>query len=483
MVILPTEKKIDWSRPPVVVFTLLLINLLVFLWQQSNDANVYQTAIEFYSESSLPEQEWQPYVDFRIRGGDIDEPTLQEEREYLFLDLVFDPKFDEFLQETTPYYAANDATRYEWITERAELRRQVNLLSAKAYGLATHQVSVINLITYQFLHGDWMHLLGNMIFLLVCGFAVEASLGGRRFLLFYLLGGAGGGALFQLSQMNNDEIDYLVGASGSISAVMAMYVTLFRLHKIEFFYWLFVFVGYFRAPALLLLPLYIALEAVKWFITPESNIAYSAHIGGFVTGAALVALAQRFMTQSIDDDYIEQRQDEDLERKALDRVYRAIAEYEFEKALTQLELLLAKSEAKQRAQLLRVKLNLVNALGNQQKTDFLVHCIDQNQYFDGLDSAIHHWWSQLSDAEQQAIDNHQRVKIGLRLMDLDQYKASESILYQLVDSHYKQPMVAKLARRLAHFYERQGIVSRTTTMTELADSLMHSGMHDSRTQL
>ncbi len=467
----------------MVVFSLLIINLMVFLWQQSNDAEVYDNSANFYRTSELPAKEWQAYVDYRVRTDNANEEELLQQREYLLLEMAFDPKFDQFLQETIPYYERNDALRYEWTSLREQLRYEIDQLSARAYGLATHQFSVINLVSYQFLHGDWMHLLGNMIFLFICGFAVEASLGGRRFFLFYILGGIGGGLLFQLSHLQSDQQDFLVGASGSVSAVMAMYVTLFRLKKIEFFYWLFVFVGYFRAPALLLLPFYIGMELVQWYTQPDSNIAYSAHIGGFITGFALVLLAQRFLTETIDDNYIEQRQDEDQERKALDRVYRAIAEYEFERALTQLDPLLTKAKGKNLSQLQAVKLNLVTAVGGQQKTDFLVESIENNHHFNGLDDAIHQWWMGLEPQQQQAIADHQRVKVGLRLMDIDQYKASEAILYQLIENNYKQPMAAKLARRLAHFYERQGIISQTTAMTELADTLMHSGMHDNRTHL
>ena len=64
-----------------------------------------------------------------------------------------------------------------------------------------------------------------------------------------------------------------------------MYLALFRMRRIEFFYWLFVFVGYVRLPALVVLPLYIAKELYFYFADPASNVAFLAHAGGFVVGA------------------------------------------------------------------------------------------------------------------------------------------------------------------------------------------------------
>lgn len=481
MVILPTEKRIDWARPPVVVFSLIVINLLVFIGLQSRDAAIYERTVEFYQTSTLADREWPAYVDYRLRSGNIEEQTLEQQRHINQLKMAFDPQFDRYLQETIPLYAVNEFEQLNWRAERDELKALVGSISSQAFGLSTHTFSIVNLFTYQFLHADWMHLIGNMVFLLICGFAVEASLGSRRFALFYLLGGVGAGLIFQAVSITNQQFNYLTGASGSVSAVMAMYVTLFRLKKIEFFYWLFIFVGYFRAPALLLLPLYILLEVSQWYSSSNSNIAYSAHIGGFITGFALIFLAQRLSSNAIDDSYIEQQQAVDQEKKTLDRVYRSIADYEFDKALTQLEPLITKSKTPTPLQ--EIKFNLLSALGGEAKFQFYIQCIESNITFDRLNHSLIDWWQTLSEQEQLNISENNRAKIALRLIDLDQFKQSETILYQLVDNHYKQPIVAKLARRLAHFYERQGIVSQKVRLDELANALMRTGIHDHRTEL
>jgi len=473
MVILPTEKRIDWTRPPVVVLALVVINLVIYLASAANDRAVFDQAMSYYAGSDLPAKEWSPYVDFRVRSGEVHEADFDDAHDRYLVEMAFDPQFNSYLQETIPYYANGNAAEDRWFSERAELAATVNRTSSRAFGVATDQFSIVNLVTYQFLHGGWMHLIGNMVFLLICGFAVEASLGSQRFLGFYLLGGIGGGLLYQLTHLSAQGSAYLVGASGSISAVMAMYVTLFRLKKIEFFYWLFVFVGYFRAPAIWLLPMYLLIEFAQWLFAADSNIAYTAHIGGFLTGFALVFAAQRWQGHTIDSEYIEQNQDVDQERKALDKVYRAIADYQFNNALQLLDPIFDYST--EREKLLKIKLNLVNALGGDRKYVFLTNCIEDNEHFDRLNQAIGDWWASLTELQQHAIDESNRAQIGLRLIDIDQYKQSEAILYQLLEQNFQQPILAKLARRLAHFYERQGVVAQKARLNELADSLMQSG--------
>ena len=124
-----------------------------------------------------------------------------------------------------------------------------------------------------------------MFFLVICGFAVEAAIGHLRFLLFYLFSGVVAGVSH--AAMDLDSSSVLIGASGSVSAVMAMYLGVFRFKKIEFFYWFFIFVGYFRAPALLILPFYIGKELVQFYTEAGSNVAFMAHAGGFVAGLVL----------------------------------------------------------------------------------------------------------------------------------------------------------------------------------------------------
>ena len=101
-----------------------------------------------------------------------------------------------------------------------------------------------------------------------------------RFLLAYVFSGACAGALFL--SLNGQA---LVGASGAIAGAMAMVAVLYGTRKVPVFYWLFVYFNTARVPALLLLPVWLVIEAVQWALSPGSRVAYTAHIGGFLAGA------------------------------------------------------------------------------------------------------------------------------------------------------------------------------------------------------
>ncbi len=149
---------------------------------------------------------------------------------------------------------------------------------------------LITLLTSMFLHGGWLHLIGNMVFLAVFGDNIEAVLGHIGYLIFYLAGGLAATAAHIL--FNLDSVIPSLGASGAIAAVMGAYVVMFprsRVHALIFFGF---FVRITRVSALLFLGI--------WFVTQlfsgvaglgaqtaqTSGVAFWAHIGGFVFGLA-----------------------------------------------------------------------------------------------------------------------------------------------------------------------------------------------------
>ena len=172
--------------------------------------------------------------------------------------------------------------------------------------------SWFGLLTHQFLHGDAMHWFGNMLVLLLAGPFAEAALGRTRFLLAYLFSGACAGALFL--SLNGQA---LVGASGAIAGAMAMVAVLYGTRKVPVFYWLFVYFNTARVPALLLLPVWLVIEAVQWALSPGSRVAYTAHIGGFLAGALaawLLKSGHRPEVQKILDEQF--AGDDDRDRRA-----------------------------------------------------------------------------------------------------------------------------------------------------------------------
>lgn len=147
------------------------------------------------------------------------------------------------------------------------------------------------LFSSMFMHGGWLHLLGNMWFLWIFGNNVEDSMGHFRFAVFYLLCGLAAAGL-EMALTNNPEVP-MVGASGAIGGVMGAYILLFprvQVHLLIFFGFFFTTIA---VPAIFMLGYWFALQLLGGFtsVTAEGGgVAFWAHVGGFVAGAVLIYL-------------------------------------------------------------------------------------------------------------------------------------------------------------------------------------------------
>lgn len=151
------------------------------------------------------------------------------------------------------------------------------------------------LLTSMFLHGSWMHLGGNMLYLWVFGDNVEDAMGHGRFLLFYLVSGIVASLAHVVTQPASPVP--LVGASGAIAAVLGAYLVLYPRASILSLVFFGVFVRVVELPALLVLSLWFVLQLVQGVATlgmpGVTTVAWWAHIGGFVAGLALVGVFAR----------------------------------------------------------------------------------------------------------------------------------------------------------------------------------------------
>ena len=163
------------------------------------------------------------------------------------------------------------------------------------YGLAPDHFALQSVLTSMFLHGGWMHLLGNMWFLWIFGDNIEDILGSAKYLLFYLLCGAAA-AMTQFLGDPGSRIP-MVGASGAIAGVMGAYLVKFPHSRIHALLFIVVFFTTVEVPAWLML--------IWWFFIQFFNgvgtighssasqgggVAFLAHVGGFVAGIALIHL-------------------------------------------------------------------------------------------------------------------------------------------------------------------------------------------------
>jgi membrane associated rhomboid family serine protease len=145
------------------------------------------------------------------------------------------------------------------------------------------------IVTSMFLHGGWLHLLGNMLYLWIFGDNVEDRVGHGRFVLFYLLCGAVA-ALGQGLADPQSEVP-MIGASGAISGVLGAYLVLYPRAKILVLAPLFIFVTTLHVPALVVLGIWFAGQLVSSMLAaPESGggVAFAAHVGGFVAGIVAI---------------------------------------------------------------------------------------------------------------------------------------------------------------------------------------------------
>jgi membrane associated rhomboid family serine protease len=156
----------------------------------------------------------------------------------------------------------------------------------------------LTLLTSMFMHGGWLHIGFNMLFLWIFGNNIEDSMGRGRFILFYLLGGLA--AVLAQIGVDPDATSPTVGASGAIAAVLGGYILLYPRARILTIVFLFLFFTFVEIPALVMLGIWIVLQflpAVGQLATPEvggqGGVAYWAHVGGFVFGLALIHLFAR----------------------------------------------------------------------------------------------------------------------------------------------------------------------------------------------
>lgn len=159
------------------------------------------------------------------------------------------------------------------------------------FALIPERFTWFNVVTSMFLHGHWMHLIGNMLFLWVFGDNIEDILGHSKFLFFYLLCGAGA-ALLQYAIHPDSRIP-MIGASGAIFGVMGAYAVKFPHARIVMVFWA-ILVFTFELPAWLVMLYYVGLNfmqslgSVAQVTADRGGTAFFAHLGGFFCGLFLI---------------------------------------------------------------------------------------------------------------------------------------------------------------------------------------------------
>ena len=162
------------------------------------------------------------------------------------------------------------------------------------YGVIPDQFHWYTLVTSQFLHGGWLHIIANMVFLWAFGRTLEDAMGSLKFLAFYLICGVAAG-LTQAYVTAGSHVPS-IGASGAIAGVMGAYVLKFPRAQIYSLVFIVVFITRIEIPALFFIPYWFITQvfngagSIGYSSVSESGTAWFAHIGGFIAGMILVSI-------------------------------------------------------------------------------------------------------------------------------------------------------------------------------------------------
>ena len=298
---IPLENKPSWLSPPWMTVLLIVVNCLIFWgWQAPEEAAVERAGAQ-YAQTALPRMELPPFLTYlkeqAAQGTARYERHTVEAAQSLYQHKAYAQLYALMWQEKQfrqrlmggqiitaghPHYA-------QWREARAAFAPQ------EPRGGFTERWSMsyepgagwqpLQAFTSIFLHGSIGHLLGNMVFLFLFGFTLEIALGAFTYLAFYVIGGVGASlfALLFYAGMGG----YGLGASGAISALMAMYAVMYRMRRIRFFYMLLFYFNYATWPALIMLPVWMGVELLQ-HLWGGKQVAYMAHFGGLLTGAVLM---------------------------------------------------------------------------------------------------------------------------------------------------------------------------------------------------
>ena len=190
----------------------------------------------------------------------------------------------------------NDAFTYAFSLVPQEITSGIDIAGAKTIEVGGQTATILhqatplpvyfNFLSSMFMHGDIMHIFGNMLFLWIFGDNIENLIGHIRYAIFYIVCGIAA-ALAQII-LGPDSIIPMLGASGAISGVLGGYMLFFPTRKVRAL----IFRVVTTVPAYVALGFWIGYQILLGYLTPSGTggVAYAAHIGGFIAGLVLIKL-------------------------------------------------------------------------------------------------------------------------------------------------------------------------------------------------
>ena len=473
MLIVPVEKGLDWSRAPVVTAALVIINCLVYGLWQSHDQEKLIDAMAYYEQSSLPAIEYPVYISHLHQSLQsalatrLEAAWQESDKATVYAHLLTDRSFSAFLQKTTPDFWGEDVFQ-QWQKDRQIIEEKVQTISAIRLGLIPADSRGLTYITYQFLHGDIWHLLSNMLFLVILGMGVEAAIGSFFFGIGYVVCGILAGLFYAL--ITPSAYVPLVGASGSISALMGMYAVIYGLRRIRFFYFVIFYFGFFTAPALAILPVWILLEVLQAVFITESYVAYWAHAGGLIAGAGLLAATRKWALQ-VEEEYYEEEDEEDTYRQDLNRLMNQISQFSFDSANKTVTELLQKYP--EDLPLLTQQYHLSKLQQDPAKTQRLLErVLEKFSHMPHREKSVEVLMIDFNNLYPDATLNEEiRLKLLIYLIGGDTMTTAEQILRSLLNDKVSDPRLLKAIRTFMRFYEERNDKKNLYRYQQLAQAV------------
>lgn len=284
-------------RWPVITFALIAINVIVFLGTYSTLED-QQKQIGHLKVQIVMLAARHPELNVPSDAQEVvDTVKRQFPREWEHLGKMphgvrRTPDAEEQSQQPTENQDPQDtqALQSEMDSLTAQLQQAKANSIADKYAFVPAHPTAASYITANFLHGGWLHLIGNMWFLWLAGFVLEDFWGRYLYTAFYLI--AGVAALQFHAWLNVGSVVPTLGASGAVAALMGAFLVRFPKMKIEMLWWAIVRFR-FKAAAYWLLPAWLFMEVFYGSMGQASGVAHWAHVGGFAFGA-LAALALRY---------------------------------------------------------------------------------------------------------------------------------------------------------------------------------------------
>lgn len=371
---------------------------------------------------------------------------------YLKLDpetkkLLFGEKENEDVEEMLATYRRRESRKIRLFQD--EEQQKLDQLSQKLkntrdnapyrkYGYIPAQKSFIGLVTYMFIHGGLLHLLGNLLLLYLTGPFIEDVWGRPIYAVFYIIAGIFSGFMFSLYYPHFNGP--LIGASGAIAGLMGAFLIRYWRTKIKFFYIFFLFIrGTFKAPAWVILPIWLALEifsvnAIDSVNAEGGGVAHWAHIWGFIFGVVVAAGMKRF---KIEEKYVHPKIEAQVH--FVDEGYKA-----FEEATQKINE--GKSDEAYALLLVAARNNpmdkdVVESLWNQGKelgkekeaAEFYIRMIESEIRHDLMDVAFAHFADLKEKVPQASISMTCKFTLMTYLTEHQDYKEAKELASELIE--------------------------------------------------